>query len=68
MREGPLSLRGAPVRPLPRPNRTWDRGRLCSEEGCTTKLSVYNRSTRCWAHEPTRYHVARGRKKRPEAA
>ncbi len=64
MREESLVLRGAPVRALPRRNRTWSEGRVCAEEGCTTTLSIYNRSKFCWAHEPLRYYIARGRKKR----
>jgi hypothetical protein len=68
MREETLSLRGMPVRALPRPNRRWGNGRRCAEEGCRTTLSVYNRSRFCWAHEPVHYYISRGRKKRREAA
>ena len=68
MREESLALRGATVRPLPRKNRTWSIGRTCAEDGCITRISMYNRSTYCWAHDPVRYYVARGRKKKREAA
>ena len=68
MRDEPMVLRGATVRPLPRPNRVWAGGRVCAEEGCNTTLSIYNRSKFCWAHEPIHYYIARGRKKRREAA
>jgi hypothetical protein len=68
MRDEPLSLRGAPVQALPRPNRRWDQGRRCAQAGCTTTLSIYNRSKYCWTHEPVHYYIARGRKKRQEAA
>jgi hypothetical protein len=68
MRDQPLSLRGETVRALPRRNRMWSSDRACAEEGCVTKLSIYNRSKFCWAHEPVHYYIARGRKKRPEAA
>jgi hypothetical protein len=68
MRDDPLSLRGAPVRGLPRRNRVFGAGRRCAEEGCITEISIYNKSKFCWAHEPVRYYVARGRKKRREAA
>jgi hypothetical protein len=68
MRDQTLSLRGEPVRTLPRKNRTWATGRACEEPGCPTRLSIYNRSKYCWAHDPVRYYVPRGRKKRPEAA
>ncbi len=68
MREEPLNLRGETVRPLPRRNRQWTSGRVCAEDGCVTRLSIYNRSTYCWAHEPEHAYVLRGRKRRPEAA
>jgi len=68
MRDEPISLRGAPVRALPRRNRVWSPGRQCAEDGCITEISIYNKSKYCWAHEPVRYYVSRGRKKRPEAA
>jgi hypothetical protein len=68
MREESLSYKGAPVRSLPRRNRVWDQGRVCAQKGCITKLSIYNRSTYCWSHEPLHYYIARGRKKRAEAA
>jgi hypothetical protein len=68
MRDEPLSLRGETVRPLPRRNRQWKAGRVCAEVGCMTTLSIYNRSRFCWAHEPEHAYVARGRRKRAEAA
>ena len=68
MRDQPLSLRGAPVQALPRRNRVWGRNRVCAQEGCPTRLSMYNRAKFCWAHEPIHYYIARGRKKRREAA
>jgi hypothetical protein len=68
MRDDSLTLRGAPVRSLPRRNRQWSAGRVCAEDGCITRLSRYNRSKYCWSHEPIHYYVARGRKKKPQAA
>jgi len=59
MRDDSLTLRGAPVRTLPRKNRVWSTGRVCAEDGCITKISRYNRSRYCWAHEPVHYYVAR---------
>lgn len=56
------------MRTLPRRNRVFGPGRQCAEEGCITEISIYNKSKYCWAHEPVRYYVARGRKKRREAA
>jgi hypothetical protein len=68
MREESLSLKGAPIRSFPRRNRVWGEGRVCAEPGCITKISIYNRSKYCWTHEPLHYYIARGRKKRAEAA
>jgi hypothetical protein len=68
MRDETLSMRGSPVRSLPPRNRVWGQGRVCAEPGCITNLSMYNRSKYCWSHEPLHYYIARGRKKRAEAA
>jgi hypothetical protein len=68
MRDESHAFKGSPVRSLPRPNRVWSEGRVCAAEGCITKLSIYNRSKYCWAHEPLHYYIARGRKRRPQAA
>jgi len=69
MREEGVPLRGMPVRGLPPRNRVWATGRRCAEGGCITRISIYNRSKYCWAHEPLHYYVARGRKKSaPQAA
>lgn len=63
------TYRGARVRELPRANRTYAAGRTCGAEGCSTKLSIYNRWPFCWQHEPVHAYVSRGkRKSRREAA
>jgi hypothetical protein len=31
------------------------KGRPCAEPGCTTVLSTYNESDRCWLHSPPSY-------------
>jgi hypothetical protein len=62
------AYRGAHVSDLPRANRTYPSDRVCAAEGCTTKLSIYNRSELCWQHEPVRTYVSRGKRKRKEAA
>ena len=33
-----------------RPRRTYETGRTCSAEGCTTRLSSYNKNEHCWTH------------------
>jgi hypothetical protein len=68
VRDEPLSLRGAPVRPLPRANRLWTAGRTCTDEGCSTKLSIYNKSQFCWVHEPVKFHLARGKRRSSKQA
>jgi len=55
--------RGARVRELPRANRTYGADRICAAEGCSTKLSMYNRWTFCWQHEPVHTYVARGKRR-----
>ena len=65
---GTLDYRGTRVRELPRRNRTYPPGRVCAELGCGTRLSVYNRSDRCWQHEPVRPYFERGTKPKREAA
>ena len=62
-------FRGASVRNLPRPNKTYAAGRVCAEPGCETKLSIYSKWKYCWQHEPVHSSVPRGkRKSRSEAA
>jgi hypothetical protein len=62
------SYKGARVRSLPRPNRSYGSGRVCAAEGCGTKLSVYNRWVFCWQHEPLHSYSPRGRRKKRQAA
>ncbi len=62
------AFRGARVRELPRANRTYPRNRVCAAEGCSTKLSIYNRWNYCWQHEPAHAYIPRGKRKRKEAA
>ncbi len=45
-------FRGMWVHPLPRPTPTYPPDRVCAEEGCDTRLSMYNAWKRCWQHEP----------------
>lgn len=62
------AFRGARPRELPRANRTYPANRVCSAEGCSTKLSIYNRWQYCWQHEPVHTYVSRGKRRRREAA
>ena len=60
--------RGERVHKLPKPNRTYDGGRVCAAEGCETKLSIYNKWEFCWQHEPVHTFISRGKRSAPEAA
>jgi hypothetical protein len=62
------SFRGAKVRSLPRPNRSYTKGRVCAENGCDTVLSMYSRWQNCWQHEPVHSYSPRGRRKKKQAA
>jgi hypothetical protein len=61
-------VRGSRPRELPRPNRTYGHGRVCAHEGCDTRISIYNKSSYCWAHAPLKYPLVRGERKRRAAA
>ena len=41
--------------------RTIDEPRVCSFQGCDTKLSRYNVKSLCYQHSPTRFRRVRGR-------
>lgn len=41
--------------------KVYPAGRVCLEEGCGTKLSIYNRHEHCWYHRPKRFPRVRGR-------
>jgi len=45
-----------------RPSRTFPRGRVCAEEGCETRLSIYNEGRFCSQHAPQATPRMRGRK------
>lgn len=62
------TYRGARVRELAKPNRTYSGNRVCAAEGCATKLSVYNKWQYCWQHEPVHSYVPRGKRRTSKAA
>jgi hypothetical protein len=45
-----------------RPSRTFPRGRVCDEDGCETRLSIYNEGRYCSRHEPQATPRMRGKK------
>ena len=42
--------------------RRWKKGRVCRDDDCSTKLSVYNDSTWCSLHAPMIVPRTRGKK------
>jgi hypothetical protein len=62
------TITGSRPRELPRPNRTYGQGRVCADEGCQTRLSMYNKSTYCWQHTPVRFPLVRGERRKKAAA
>jgi len=45
-----------------RPSKAFKPGRICSEPGCQTALSIYNKGKFCYSHEPMQAPRTRGRK------
>ena len=45
-----------------RPSRTFPRGRVCANDECETRLSIYNDSAYCSNHQPQIAPRMRGRK------
>jgi hypothetical protein len=57
-----FAIRGQRPVGLPRASQRFPEGRVCGYPGCGTKLSVYNRRDRCWAHAEMKVPRLRGRK------
>jgi len=57
------AYRGARVLELPRANAIYPGGRTCAGEGCTTRLSIYNKWDYCWQHEPVHTFISRGKRR-----
>lgn len=61
-------MRGRMAAGEARTNSVHERGRVCTEPGCATVLSVYNPSPWCWQHEePHTYVLQAPRKRRRDA-
>ena len=41
---------------------THEKGRVCAEQGCTTRLSIYNDGEHCSLHAPMEVPRMRGKK------
>ncbi|MCE2529342.1 MAG: hypothetical protein J4G11_05680 [Acidimicrobiia bacterium] len=56
----PEALAGLRLRGGVRPSRSYKRGRVCRQDGCSTKISIYNRRDYCNAHAPVNFPRVRG--------
>jgi hypothetical protein len=54
-------VKGSPVIRLPRRPRQLVAGRICTEPGCDTILSVYNKQQYCYVHRVPRKPRTRGK-------
>lgn len=54
-------MRGNRVQGKLRAPKQHDEERVCTEKGCDTLLSRYNKRDHCYAHAPTRFPRLRGR-------
>ena len=54
-------VRGAAIKGVTRPSKRFKQGRVCSEKGCETKISQYNKAEYCHAHAPIRFPRVRGK-------
>ncbi|HEX7168161.1 MAG TPA: hypothetical protein VF230_14375 [Acidimicrobiales bacterium] len=45
-----------------RPSKNFGKGRVCGEDGCGTRLSLYNPGKYCSLHEPMTVPRTRGKK------
>jgi len=55
------TLKGNKILGTTRAPKVHGTDRVCVHEGCTTKLSQYNKREHCYAHAPTRFPRLRGR-------
>jgi hypothetical protein len=47
---------------MPQPSPTSIGGRQCAAHGCTTRLSIYNLSSKCWQHADLVFPNYRGKR------
>ncbi len=57
------SLKGAQIAGIPRRSRTYSSGRVCTEHGCVTRLSLYNKRDTCAVHTGVVFPRLRGHTK-----
>ena len=54
---------GTVLRPIPRARRKpkqYEAGRVCEEDGCTVRLSRYNKKDKCFNHQELTFPRTRG--------
>jgi hypothetical protein len=56
------TIKATPVRGLPPKSKRVAAGRTCSWVECSTVLSAYNPTERCWTHREMKAPRLRGRK------
>jgi hypothetical protein len=56
------SLGGHNISGSERPSKSFAKDRVCSEPGCSTRLSIYNNGKYCSQHEPMSVPRTRGKK------
>ena len=53
---------GHPITGNDRPSKAFSKDRVCREQGCETRLSMYNQGKFCSIHEPMTVPRTRGKK------
>ncbi|MBI2710821.1 MAG: hypothetical protein HYX34_14180 [Actinobacteria bacterium] len=59
---GELSMSGERFTSADQPSLRYGKGRVCAEDGCETKLSMYNDGDFCALHHPMEAPRMRGKK------
>jgi hypothetical protein len=57
MHDHGLPIRGIGQGRTAKRAQTYPGDRTCGHDDCATRLSIYNRSERCWVHEPAQTYV-----------
>jgi hypothetical protein len=55
-------MKGSRPGKMPQPSPTSIGGRQCAAHGCTTRLSIYNLSSKCWQHADLVFPNYRGKR------
>ena len=43
-----------------RKSKTYEKGRVCNEDGCDITMSMYNKADKCFQHSPKTFPRVRG--------